>query len=222
MIRKTLWKEQKMFLVIYGFVLSIACCFLFFHTKADLHLAINGAHSAFGDFFFINITHLGDGLTTIVVVIILLFFSYRKSLMIAAPFLAGGLVAQVMKRFIFNDMDRPVRYFADITELHIVEGVKLYGAHSFPSGHTASAFSLFFCLAIFVKNPPAKVVFMLLAVLVAFSRVYLSQHFLADVVAGSLIGMMVVFPFYRWIYASQHKWLDGSLRNFMVKTLTPS
>lgn len=214
-----LWKENKAFLLPYGFAVGVAFYFLLSNNKEVLHLAMNKYHFTFSDSFFKYVTHLGDGFAAILVVIILLFFSYRKSFMLLSSFLAGGLIVQIMKRFIFSDMDRPIRYFKDLSQLNLIEGVTLHGANAFPSGHTASAFTLFFCLAIFVKKSYAKVALCVIAILVAFSRVYLSQHFLEDVVAGSLVGVVVVAPFYHWIYLSERKWLNKSLRNYFSKTI---
>ncbi len=212
-----LWKENKAFLIPYGFAFVATSFFLITKDKETIHLAINNHHSPLGDLLFKYITHLGDGFVTLLAVIILLFFTYRKTFTLLGPFLAGGLIVQVMKRFIFSDMDRPIRYFTDISVLNLVEGVTLHGANAFPSGHTASVFTLFFCLAVFLEKIWAKIAMLFIALLVAFSRVYLHQHFLEDVVAGSLLGVLVVAPFYHWIYLSEREWLNKSLGKLFQK-----
>jgi membrane-associated phospholipid phosphatase len=53
-----------------------------------------------------------------------------------------------------------------------------------------SAFAAATVLALYCKNSSMlQVLFLILAVAVGFSRIYLSQHFLPDVLAGSLIGV---------------------------------
>ena len=70
--------------------------------------------------------------------------------------------------------------------------------NSFPSGHTTAAFAFFCALSILArKHPLLQSLFFLLAAGVAYSRMYLSQHFLADVLAGSLLAWAAV----KWIYA---------------------
>ncbi|MGC8802879.1 MAG: phosphatase PAP2 family protein, partial [Bacteroidales bacterium] len=109
------------------------------------------------------------------------------------------------------DLPRPVKYFEKMADLHLVEGVKLLTSHSFPSGHAASAFALCLSLAIILKKCGWQVLMFLLALVIAYSRVYLSQHFMVDIWVGSAIGILVG-AFY-WYYESklQWHWLDDSL-----------
>lgn len=66
---------------------------------------------------------------------------------------------------------------------------------SFPSGHTGAAFAVVSALY-FCKNRgwiPALV----MAVLIAFSRLYLYVHYPTDVLAGALLGMTAGWIAYR-------------------------
>jgi membrane-associated phospholipid phosphatase len=60
---------------------------------------------------------------------------------------------------------------------------------SFPSGHTATAFAGAVVLAMF--HPKLRLPALALACAVGFSRVYLGVHFLADVVAGAALGVLI-------------------------------
>lgn len=80
-----------------------------------------------------------------------------------------------------------------------VEALVLVSGHSFPSGHATIA-TLFCSLLIFaykdhIKNLFLRLLFVvvlsLCALSVAFSRVYLSVHYLSDVVVGILLGLLI-------------------------------
>jgi undecaprenyl-diphosphatase len=62
-------------------------------------------------------------------------------------------------------------------------------AHSFPSGHTATAFACATVLAHFA--PRWRVPFFVLATLIAVSRVYNGMHYPTDVLAGAVLGVLI-------------------------------
>jgi membrane-associated phospholipid phosphatase len=64
-------------------------------------------------------------------------------------------------------------------------------AGSFPSGHTASAFSMFLVLSHFSKNRWRSFSCFLAAFFVGYSRMYLAQHFFADVYGGAIIAVIM-------------------------------
>jgi membrane-associated phospholipid phosphatase len=205
MLYKTL-KNNAFFLIPYLIVLLALIPILILYSKPEIHLWINQHNSAFSDLFFKYITFLGDGLFIIVPAIILIFFSLRDFVFLLVAYFSTGLFAQLLKRVFFNDVIRPSRYFHDIASLHLVDGVSLLNGRSFPSGHSTSAFALFLCLALLSSNRFVKLACFILACLVAFSRVYLSQHFLIDVFAGSLIGTFGAIAFYLVFYRDERKW----------------
>ena len=63
------------------------------------------------------------------------------------------------------------------------------GFDAFPSGHTTSAFALAAVLSHFY--PRWRIVFFILACLVAMARVVRGSHWVTDVVAGALLGTFV-------------------------------
>lgn len=67
--------------------------------------------------------------------------------------------------------------------------VRLPDDPSFPSGHATQAFAAATCLAVLV--PPLRPWPVVLAALIALSRVYLGVHFPSDVLAGALLGTAI-------------------------------
>ncbi len=143
---------------------------------------------------------MGDGIAVALFIFILLFVRYRYALITFISTFFITIIVHTFKHIIFSDVCRPSMYFAKCSEtLHYVEGVKLHTSHSFPSGHTASAFTIFFILALICKNNILKFTFFVITLLAAYSRVYLSQHFLIDIYFGSIIAVSTIFFCYLWI-----------------------
>jgi membrane-associated phospholipid phosphatase len=78
----------------------------------------------------------------------------------------------------------------------------LYGFHYFslnadagatPSGHTTMAFALFTSIARFYKKAWLSLLCMLPPIVLAFSRLVLSDHYLSDVAAAAYIGIISVY-----------------------------
>ena len=65
--------------------------------------------------------------------------------------------------------------------------VKRPHGHSFPSGHTASAFAAAF--ALWLQNRKLGVPALVLAAFIAFTRLYLYVHFPTDVLGGLALGL---------------------------------
>jgi membrane-associated phospholipid phosphatase len=172
------------------------------------------------DIFFKYITHLGDGAFAFLVAFIFSFFSIRKSVYILLSYGGAAIVSSVLKHLVYHDIYRPhfvFQYFVR-EKLKQVEGVDLVGFNSFPSGHALSAFALFFCLIFVSRNHLLKLLFFTLAILAAYSRVYLSQHWLIDIYVGSVIGVCFSLLFYGVFYHT-NKWpqLNMSLPQLLSK-----
>lgn len=195
-------KNNRFFIFPYILFLIGAIILLLIIPKAEIHIYINKLNNEFFDQFFKHITFLGDGIFIIAITVLLLFKKISYAVCNLSIYLGSGILVQLFKRIILPDAPRPKNFFEGIYNLHFVEGITIHGAHSFPSGHTASAFGLFIFLALISKNDSVKILCFFLAILVAYSRLYLSQHFLIDVVFGSFIGVtsgMVIYMYFKRI-----------------------
>lgn len=184
-------KNSRAIILIVIILWILAGIFLFVYGKISIQIYLNGFNNLFFDSFFKYFTFLGSGWTAMLLILfILLFVNLRWAIILTIANVASGIIVQVMKIYIFKSMMRPAEVLKNVS-LHFVQGVDLNYYNSFPSGHTTTAFCLFFGLALLISSRSGKWLFFIVAWLIAFSRIYLSQHFLSDVIAGSMLGTII-------------------------------
>jgi len=205
------FKNNSLILVAFIVFVIVSIPVLSIYSKDEIHIIINKNNNPFFDFFFKYITHLGNGIFVIVVGFVLALIKYRYAIFVIGSYLFSSLIVQFLKKIIYSDVIRPVKYFQGIYDLHLINGVEMHHAQSFPSGHTATAFALFFFLAFISKNKLIKIFYFFMALLIAYSRMYLSLHFYIDVYAGAIIGVVCTLIIYIYMQTLQLKWLDLSL-----------
>jgi membrane-associated phospholipid phosphatase len=210
---KDLISKNRWFFLPYFVFLIICTTLLFSFSKTELHILLNKAHSPFFDVFFKYATHLGDGTMIAILGVVFLFIKYRYLFAFLLGSLSAAIVVNLFKKAVFTEMYRPAKYFEmfETYKLHLIEGVNQHSLQSFPSGHTASAFSVFLMLALITKNRWGKLALFFAAVLVAYSRVYISQHFIIDITAGSIISVLLMVLSFFWVEKWEKPWLDNSV-----------
>ncbi len=142
------------------------------------------------DLFFKYFTNVGDGLFWLLwgsIIIIKKGKRYLPLLLSAVIF--STLLTQISKQVIYPDEPRPLQAIADQSLVHYVSGVTVHSINSFPSGHTATAFTFVLVLALFSQTINWLILGFVAAILVAYSRIYLGQHFPLDVGAGMLVAV---------------------------------
>ena len=146
---------------------------------------IQTLHTPAGDVLMPYISLLGDGgMIWIIAGIVLTIFPRTRNIGIAV------LIALILDVILCNGILKPL--VARIRPCDIDTTVQLLIARptdfSFPSGHTASSFAA--ASALFMQKSRFKIPALVLAVLIAFSRLYLFVHFPSDIAAGALVGIM--------------------------------
>ena len=196
-LRNTLFRLQS-FLIPYAILLFIALTIKILFTRETIYFFVNGLHFPATDVFFRYITELGGAVTAIVLVLLLLFVQYRASLLLASSYILTSLINFPLK-YLFN-APRPKIYFTDYPHsIYYVPDVEVLSNHfSFPSGHSVCAFTSAVVLSFISPKRAYGYLYFLLAALVAYSRMYLSQHFLEDVTAGSFEAVVVVTCWISW------------------------
>lgn len=189
-------------MLLMAWVVFCLLCFAFI-GNTDFSICINQFHFPILDVFFKYITYLGDGVTALLIALIFLILRLDYGLISAIGFTLSAVTTQILKRFVFEEVQRPFLVFKEEINMgkwHLIEGVEMHQLYSFPSGHTTIIFSICIFLSLISYKKIYHYVFFIMALLVGFSRIYLSQHFLMDVFIGSLVGTIittVIFLFLR-------------------------
>ena len=120
-------------------------------------------------------------------VLFLVFPKYRKmGLSMGLALLMGLLVCNILLKPLVA-RPRPYDYFGKVIELLVATPHDF----SFPSGHTIASFEA--ATAILIRNRKLGIPAMVLACLVAFSRLYLYVHYPTDVLFSVVLGIGFAF-----------------------------
>lgn len=160
-------------------------------------------NSGLADVFFKFFTYLGNaGIVWIAAGILMLFFRKTRSLgccmlvCLALTFITNDLIIKPI-------VHRARPFIADPTIRLIISAP---AGHSFPSGHTAAAFSC--ATVIFIQHKKAGLGAFLLAALIGASRIYLFVHYPTDVFCGAVIGIICGIVFSKLYLFIQDKIIE--------------
>mgnify|MGYP001248081829 CR=1 FL=1 len=178
------------------FILGLA--FLVCYPKLEIQRYLNSFYNEKANMVFLFLTRLAEGWLTVPLLIFLFILNWRKALFIGITYGTASILVAILKRFVFSNLKRPYG-FKELTQdenYQWLPNIEMPSNFSFPSGHTTVAFCIFFGLALIIPNKKIGTWLVVLAVLISFSRTYLSYHFLMDLVSGSLLGVTVSLGMY--------------------------
>ena len=138
---------------------------------------------------FRAVTYLGEmGIFWVAMCLALICFrKHRRAGVMGLIALAAGFI---ICNLLLKNLVARMRPYAVIEGL--TAATVLPGDWSFPSGHATASFAA--ATAIHLTEKGKWTVWLIIAAaLVAVSRVYLGVHYLTDVLAGTLIGVMCAF-----------------------------
>lgn len=231
-------KKNSIFLGLSLILIAVLGLALLYIPKGELHLLLCDHHTPARDIFFRYYTQVAEWFPYVLCVLLLLFSRIGNGVLASAGLAFSALTTQIFKHIV--NAPRPLTWFAanmPEVQLPLVEGVKMNYWFSFPSGHTTSFFALFFAISIIATQkilqrsgltgnagPTAKrshsilvcgllqAVLFLLAALGGYSRIYLSQHFAADVLAGMCVGILIT----TLCYAVLHRYDGQKWYNYRI------
>ena len=124
---------------------------------------------------------IGDGQLWFFLCAIFLFIDLFTSISLISGLIIQVILQQLFKRIFIRK--RPYEKHEDITKV-----INPPDRFSFPSGHTAAAFTITFVF--YYIYPVLFVPFLIVAIIIGFSRIYLGLHYPSDVLAGIVLGFL--------------------------------
>ena len=137
----------------------------------------------------LTVTQMGEETAFLVIAMIVFWCVDKKKgyLLLSVGFL--GTIANQILKLLFR-VPRPWIRDPDFTILE--QAREAAAGFSFPSGHTQSAMGTFGSLAATTNNRIWRAVFIAVAVLVGFSRMYIGVHTPADVLVSAGIALVLI------------------------------
>lgn len=138
----------------------------------------------------LGITYLGDEIAFLVIALILFWcVDKRRGYYILSVGFIGTMANQFMK--LWFRIPRP--WVLDSTLNPMEQALEGAGGFSFPSGHTQTSVGTFGGIAYTAKNKVVKIVSLIIAVLVPFSRMYVGVHTPLDVGVAAVMAVVLIF-----------------------------
>lgn len=165
------------------------------HIDTQLFAWLNGLHAPWLDPIMQFLTHK---LSWIPAYLFLLLVVIRREswkrvvLFLLSVALLISLTDQSTSSFLKPTVKRyrPCKVEAGLTfEVHTVNN-KCGGKYGFASSHAANFFGLATFLAMYFRKKALTFLFLSLASLVSYTRIYLGVHYPGDILAGALIGVL--------------------------------
>lgn len=223
---RSIVRENKIFFIFHTLLFIAGIYPLVMFEKVALFLRLNSFYHPLLDQFFYYVTFLGSCKLCFVCMATLVMTKQdtRTLLAGAGSFVTMSVIIQGMKRLGCFDQRRPITWIPTDAPLHLVKGITHYTHLSFPSGHAGTIFAAVCLIHLLAPKKPCwfSVLLLLLACAVAYSRIYLCQHFYRDVYIGALIGTCTTFAVYTLLrYWQGPAWLDQTLFDLWPMKASP-
>lgn len=146
------------------------------------------------------ITHLGEE-TAFLAIALVVFWCVDKNR--GYYIMSVGFIGTIFNQFLKLLCKVPRPWVKDLG-FNAVEAAKPEATgYSFPSGHSQSSVGVFGGLALTGRNKALRWIFIAIAVIVPFSRLYLGVHTPQDVLVGSFSALILIFVL-RFINEGKH------------------
>ncbi len=143
----------------------------------------------FWDSFFLLVTRLGEETAFLIIALVLFwcFDKYKGYYILSVGFL--GIIANQFMKLWFRVL-RPWDLDQNFQIVH--EAQEAASGYSFPSGHTQVAVGTLGGIAYVYKNRTIRIICIIMAAFVGFSRMYLGVHTPMDVFTSVALGLLLI------------------------------
>ena len=170
----------------------------------EIHILdmIQNLRTPIGDVVVPLITRLGDaGIIWIILTVLLLIIP--KTRKTGVIMMAALLVDVLLCNVLIKNLVARTRPFDVNTAVQLL--VAKPRDYSFPSGHTAASFASVTALYLAGEKKLWKIAALVLAVLIALSRLYLYVHYPTDIIGGVIFGSLSGYLGYKIVEWIQKK-----------------
>lgn len=148
-------------------------------------LAIQNLRNPIGDFLFPIITYMGSG--GIIWILLSMYYIFiKKDRKTGVTIIIALILVSIVCLGIIKPIVHRARPFEVYNHISLI--IKKPADYSFPSGHTSSSIAAVTVLYLLRKK--SFVPFLVIAVLISFSRMYLFVHYPSDILVGALFGLL--------------------------------
>lgn len=195
------------------------------HYERDVFLWLNGSDYTILDYFMWLISNKFVWFPLIVTFLYVLFYkkNWKEAVLVILIMailiticdqVASGLLKPMFQRF------RPTHHPDFMNEVKILFDYR-GGRYGFASSHASNAFGVAMFTALLFRNKLFSLSIFTFALLNAYSRIYLGVHFISDIVAGALIGIIAGILCYQ-LYCIARKYIlkipDSELKKPLYST----
>jgi membrane-associated phospholipid phosphatase len=162
-------------------------------------------HSFWPNVFLVNFTFMGDGVFYLF--LSLFFIFYLKKEEQGKALIYGFFISSILVQLLKNtgNFSNPTLFFEQGQTLFIPHVASLKETGNFVSGHTATAFAIATILMFTMTGRKKEMIFLMNAMLLGYSRIYLVQDSLIAVLGGALTGTVSgIAAIYTTYYARQY------------------
>ncbi len=177
-------------------------------SEREWFFAINKAHTWWLDYIMYA---FGSVWAWFPLILVPLYFVFKRrkewQSMLVCTLLTGianGIITSLIIKPLFKRL-RPTHHPLFMDDVRVLNEYIAGGDYGFISGHSTNAFAFAVLSALIVKNKWYSLAIFVWAVMMAYSRLYLSAHFITDVIPGMIVGSLIGWLLYLLFKYMQRK-----------------